>query len=105
MSQETADIFLSRINDRINRGEFDDKLNIPFASRKLMKTVVEAKMAKKVETGATPVFSDTELNECVEEVRETAASTAAIFLEIGLLEKGDEGLKVSETWDNLLRPK
>lgn len=105
MKQETAEIFLSRVNDRINRGEFDEKLNIPFASKKLLRSVVKSKMSKKVESGATPVFSDIELNECVEEVRETAVTIAAIFLETEILEKTDKGIKVSETWDKLLNPK
>lgn len=107
MSQEKADIFLGRIMQRIDRGEFDNELNIPFASRKLMKSLVEARMAKKVETNSTPVLSDLDLAGIIEEVRATAAETAAIFGWAGILQKNEEDPKfqVTEEWDNILNPK
>ena len=41
MSQEKADIFLERLIKRIDNGEFDARLNIPFATKKLLKKVVK----------------------------------------------------------------
>jgi hypothetical protein len=92
MSEDKAKIFLNRILDRIDSGEFDEHLNIPFASRKLLKSLVESKMAKKVETAATPVLSDTDIWNCVSEVRETAAYTASVLFKNGLLVKGEDGV-------------
>jgi len=94
MKEDTAKIFLERILSRIDNGEFDEHLNIPFASRKLLRSLVESKMAKKVETNSTPVLSDTDLWHCVEEVRETAAHTASVFFKKGLLVKDEKGVLV-----------
>lgn len=106
--KEKAKIFLERILDRIDRGEFDKDLEIPFASRKLLKSLVESKMNKKIETNSTPVLSDNDLDECVKEVRETAAETAAVFMKIGILQENDAGetprYQVSKEWESLLNP-
>lgn len=104
MSQEKVNIILSRINDRIERGEFDDRLDIPFASRKLLKSLVKAKIDRKVETNSTPMLSENELVECVEDVRATAAETAVAFLNAGILEKTEDGIKITEPWNNILNP-
>jgi len=102
---EQAKIFLGRVMEKIDRGEFDKDLDIPFASRKLLKALVTQKMNKKVETNSTPVLSDLDLTECVKEVRETAAETAAIFQWAGILEKPEgESLKVTEEWEKILNP-
>ena len=61
MSQEQADIFLGRLMGRIDKGEFDKRLEIPFASKKLLKAVVKSKIDKKLETGATPILSENNL--------------------------------------------
>ena len=104
MSQEKADIFLGRIMRRVDAGEFDDRLNIPFASRKLFKAIINQRMAKKVETNSTPVLSDLDLDDILKEVRETAAETAGLFEWAGILTKTDEGLKISDEWDKILNP-
>lgn len=109
MSENKAEIMLGRILDRIDKGEFDKDLDIPFASRKLLKALVQSKMDKKVETNATPVLSDLDLEECVKDVRATAAEVAAVFGWAGILEKTDKTaelpIQVTEKWDNILKPK
>jgi hypothetical protein len=105
MSQEKADIFLGRVNVRIEKGEFDNRLDIPFASRKLLRSLIESKIAKKIETSGTPILSENNIEECIEDVRETAASTAAVFLKLGILEKTDGGIKVTEKWAKILNPR
>jgi len=104
MNEDKAKIFLDRILNRIDNGEFDEHLNIPFASRKLLKSLVEAKMARKVETKSTPVLSDTDLWNCVSEVRETAAYTASVLFENGLLVKDEKGVGLNPTLEKLLNP-
>jgi len=94
MKEDTAKIFLDRVLNRIDSGEFDEHLNIPFASRKLLRSLVESKMAKKVETNSTPVLSDTDLWNCVAEVRETAAHTASVFVKKGILVNDENGVLV-----------
>jgi len=91
MNEEKAKIFLDRILERIENGEFDEHLNIPFASRKLLRALIESKMAKKVEMNSTPVLSDMDLWHFIDEVRETAAYTASIFFKNGILIKDENG--------------
>lgn len=109
MSTEQAAIFLGRVMARVEKGEFDNRLSIPFASRKLLKAVIQSKIDKKLETGATPILSENNLDECIEDVRETAVYTAALFLETGILQENDKGsitkYEVTQQWNNLLNPK
>lgn len=91
MSREKADIFLSKIDERIAAGEFDKFLDIPFASRKLLKSLIHSKIENKLESGSTAILSENNIDECVAEVRETAATTAGIFLELGFLQRDELG--------------
>jgi len=102
---QKAQIFLDRTLKRVDNGEFDEHLSIPFASRKLMKAVVTDKMKQKVENNSTPVFSDTELYEIVGEVRDTAAETTALFIKMGLLTDDGKGYGLDQTWQEKLYPK
>ena len=102
---QKAQIFLDRTLKRVDNGEFDEHLSIPFASRKLMKAVIREKMKQKDENKSTPVFSDTELYEIVGEVRETAAETASVFAKVGLLTDNGEGMGLDKEWQEKLYPK
>jgi len=109
MSTEQSAIFLGRVMARVDKGEFDKKMEIPFASRKLLKAVIQSKIDKKLETGATPILSENNLEECIEDVREAAVFTAALFLEVGILQENEKGsitkYEVTQQWNNLLNPK
>ena len=102
---QKAQIFLDRTLKRVENGEFDEHLSIPFASRKLMKAVIVEKMKQKVEKNATPVFSDTELYEIVGEVRETAAYTASVLSKVGILSDNGDGFGLDTKWQEKLYPK
>ena len=94
---ETKDLFLAKIDKRIASGEFDDQLNLPFTSTKLLKTAIEDKVNKRDEAGKTPMLSETEIKNLVEDVREVGVSTYKIFKELGLWEKDADGaLKISK---------
>jgi len=94
---ETKDLFLAKIDKRIAAGEFDDQLNLPFTSTELLKTAIEDKVNKRDELGKTPMLSETEIKNLIEDVREVGLSTYKIFKELGLWEKDKDGaLKVSK---------
>jgi len=103
MSREKADIFLGKINTRIELGEFDEKLSFPFASKRLLKALIGSKLDKKVETGGTPILSENNIEDCIQEVRETAVFTIALFLEMGVMEKVDGEYKMNEKWEEILK--
>ena len=102
---QSAQIFLDRTLQRVDDGEFDEHLSIPFASKKLMKANIEAQMKLKIETNSTLVFSDAELYEIVGDVRESAAQTVAAFIKIGILEETKDGYGISEKWSKVINPK
>jgi hypothetical protein len=105
MNTENGKIFLDRILSRIEAGEFDEHLAIPFASRKLLVALVESKMERKIETGGTPILSDTDIWNCLSEVRETAAHTTAVFLRKGILVKDENGIGLNPVLGKVLYPR
>ena len=108
MSEDKAKIFLDRILDRIEIGEFDEHLSLPFASKKMLKILVEEKMQKKVETKSTTVISEKELFDMIEDIRETAAQTTATFIRVGILQENDKGVtpryQMTDKWAKYLNP-
>lgn len=103
MENEKAQIFLDRVLDRINNGEFDEHLTIPFASRELLTLSVESAMQKKLDTDSTPVFSETDIYDLIAAVRETAVETAGAFIKIGLLVKDEDGqVSMPDKWKKFL---
>lgn len=99
---EQAKSFLKKLNEQVDEGQFDDVINIPFASREMLKFSLKARLDKKIETGSTPLLSENEIKDAVKDVREIAVFTAAIFLEMGILQSTEEGIKVSEGWEKKL---
>ena len=108
MSEDKAKIFLDRVLNRIEIGEFDEHLSLPFASKKMLKILVEEKMQKKVETKSTPVISEKELFDLIDDIRETAAQTTATFIRVGILKENAKGIipryQISDKWAKFLNP-
>ena len=101
MSEQSV-IFLANINKQLSEGQFDNEITIPFMSRDLIRLMITKRMDKKIQTGSTPILSEREIEDAVEDAKLTAAETAAIFLEMGLLENAEEGLQVSDKWKDAL---
>lgn len=95
MKKEQAQVFLSKMKEKIYEGEFDDKLNLPFMSRKLFYSSLKDKVNKKLETGTTPLLSENEILDILNDVRETAVITAALFIETGIIKKTEDGYSVN----------
>lgn len=99
---EQAKIFLKKIDERIQNGEFDKSISI-FVSKNLIRSSIKARVLKKVETDAIPILSDAEIKEAIKDAKEIGAFTAKIFFENGFIEKTEDGYKVSEKIEKLLR--
>jgi hypothetical protein len=93
---EQAKVFLSKMSEKINNGEFDYALTIPFISRELIYSSVLARIEKKIETKATPLLNDTEVKDAINDAREIAAHTALIFFHNGMLEIKDGEFVLTE---------
>src|ERR1035437_2939454 len=87
----TKNVFLTKISEKIQNGEFDEHLILPLMTKELLHSSVKARINKKIETRATPVLNDAEVLDAIEDAKETAGSTMMIFLQLGLMEKNDKG--------------
>jgi len=93
---EQSKVFLSKMSEKINNGEFDYALTIPFISRELIYSSIKARIVKKIETGATPLLNEAEIKDSINDAREIAAHTALIFFHNGMLEIKDGELVLTE---------
>jgi len=55
-------------------------------------------MDKKIETKSTPILSEIDIDKSIDDVRETAAETAILFMEIGILQMGEENIEIGDSW-------
>ena len=94
--KEKTLVFSEKIKEKIYNGDFDDEISIPFMSRKLIKSSIDSRINKKLETGGTPLLSDSEIDAAVIDAKETAVSTTQIFIELGIITKTEEGYEVPE---------
>ncbi|NMC61055.1 MAG: hypothetical protein GYA51_16990, partial [Candidatus Methanofastidiosa archaeon] len=83
-------------------GEFDKSVSI-FVSKNLIRSSIKSRILKKDETEATPILSETEIKEAIKDAKEIGAFTAKIFFENGFIERTEDGYKVSEKIEKLLR--
>lgn len=96
-------MFLTRIKGKIKRGEYNEYLNIPFASKELLCNVVETKVIDKVNKNQNPLLNERELMECVQETIETAAEIASIFIGTGVIEKTENGYDINKSTKKILK--
>jgi hypothetical protein len=93
--KETS-VFLVKMKEKIKQGDYNDFLTIPFLSQELLYHTIKTKFNKKVDSGGTPILTDVDIKECINEAKETAIHTLKIFLETELVVITPEGLRVSE---------
>ena len=93
---ENKNTFLETIHKGIDNGEYDNQLNLPFMNKKLFYNIIKGKINKKIETKGTPVLNNAEIKNIIEDMKEIAGSTFYIFVKSGILEKTEEGYKLSK---------
>lgn len=98
MKNINNEVFFNKINQRINNGDFDSNLSLPFMSRSLLLYTIRGKLDKKILTGSTPILGDLEIKECIEEVKETALNIISLYLKLGFMEKTEEGYVFSKAF-------
>lgn len=88
-------VFLSKIAQRIKDGDFDKYLSLPFMSKELLYVRIKDRIERKIKTGGTPILTDYEIKECLEETKQTAVATFAMFLKEGLIVKSETGFELT----------
>ena len=96
MKNINNDVFLNKINQRIKNGDFDAYLTLPFMTRDLLLFNIKGRLNKKITTGGTPVLSDKEIKEAIDDVKEAAVYTVAIYLKLGFMVKTETGFEFTE---------
>lgn len=93
---EQAKVFLSKMSEKIKNGEFDYALTIPFISRELIYSSIKSRIERKIETKATPLLTDNEIKDAVNDAKEVAGHTAMIFFQNELIEIKDGEIVLTE---------
>jgi predicted phage tail protein len=102
MNTESAQVFLNKIKDKINKGEYDKELTVPFMKKESIYASVKARVTKKLETGGTPLLSEAEIKDAIQDAKEVAAISLALFSKVGILEKTEAGWIVTSKGEKLL---
>jgi len=100
---ESKDVFLTEMKNKINAGTYDDQLTLPFMTRKLMIATLEGKIKKRLESGGTPMLTDAEINNMIEDIKEASGSAFYLFVQYGILEKTEKGYQLSAKGAKALR--
>ena len=104
MNIESAQVFLNKIKDKISKGDYDSDITVPFMSKLTVYSSIKARVDKKLETGGTPLLSDTEIKDAIGDAKEVAAISFGLFKKLGILEQTDEGVwQISPKGDKLLK--
>ena len=103
MKNQQSEVFLNKISSKIKNGDFDEYLTIPFFTKELLFSSIKARIDKKIETGATPVLNDAEVKDSIKDAKETAVTTAGIFIANKILVKGVDGYELSDIAKKALR--
>jgi hypothetical protein len=91
------DVFLNKISQKIRSGDYNEYLTLPFMTKDLLLVSIRERINKKLLTKTTPILSDNEIKDCIDEVKETAVNIMAVYLRMGFIEKTEEGLTFTHT--------
>ena len=100
--EQQAQIFMDQMKNLVDSGAFDEEISMPFLSRKLILAAIRTKVNKLLETGGTPLLTDAEITEAVKDAKYTAVITGLVFFRVGIIEKTNGSLKVSEKFEKYL---
>jgi ABC-type uncharacterized transport system permease subunit len=96
-------VFLNKITQKIERGEFDSYLTLPFMTRVILLNNIKSKINKKLITGGTPILSDSEIKESINDIKETALNIILIYMKLGFIERTENGLEFTDKFNLAIR--
>jgi len=83
--------FLNRFQGKLDNGEYDKDLSLPFMKKELLYATVENKVKEKIEEGTGTGLSENEIKDAIEEVKETAGGIFYLMVKHKLLEQREDG--------------
>jgi hypothetical protein len=99
MKNINDNVFLHKISERIKDGDFDSQLTLPFQTRNLFLSSIKGRILRKLETNSTPILSDNELEDCINETKETSINIINMYLKIGFMKKTEMGYEFTDLYN------
>jgi len=88
---DNNNIFLTEFSKRLEEGEFDKYLTMPLLTKNLIYFTAKGRITRRLEKGGTPLLTEIEILNVIEESRIIAAETFNLFIDSKILEKTDTG--------------
>jgi hypothetical protein len=90
-------VFLAKTHDAIKNGTYDKHLSFPFMTKEILYASFKNRVTLKEAKGISPILTDADINDVIKDAKETAAYTAVILFNAGILRKNESGeLEVSK---------
>ncbi len=89
--ENNNDVFLKSFRIKLEAGEYDDQMTLPFMNKKLVYAAVKGKVQRKMEKGAAPILTDAEIKGSIEDAKATSGSTFYLMVKHGILEEKEDG--------------
>ena len=103
MNNESAQVFLNKVKEKISKGDYDSDITIPFMNKSSVYASIKARVDKKLETGGTPLLSESEIKDAIKDAKEIAGISFGVFKKLGILEKTETGWGISKMGEKPLR--
>lgn len=88
---ENNEVFLKSFKTKLDNGEYDAHLTLPFMNKKLLYAAIKGKVERKIEKGTAPILTDAEIQSSVNEAKEAAGGTFYLMVKYGILIPNEEG--------------
>jgi hypothetical protein len=103
MKNTNDNVFFNKISQKIKRGDFDQYFTLPFMSKELLMASIKGKLDKKTATGATPILSDADIQDSIQEVKETALSILSLYIKNEFITVTEKGLEFTKKGYNAIK--
>jgi len=96
MKNINNEVFLNKISQRINNGEFDSMFVVPFMTRNLLISSIKNHLNERELDGRVRVLTDKEISDCIKETKEIATEILKAYIANKFMEITEDGLVYTE---------
>ena len=83
--------FLNKFQGKLDNGEFDQYLTLPFMKKELLLANVKVKVEEKIEKETGSGLSDLEIMDVIKDLKETAGGVFSLMVKYKILEQKEDG--------------
>jgi len=88
-------VFLNKIIEKINFGNYDKYFDHPLLNRTVLIKIIKTKIEKKISSKSTPILSEVEIMKCIDEARDIALESTEIYVKLGILVKNEKDYELT----------